>query len=93
VRIWISALEGTMSEEEPSQICGRDRAVLRAVAAGRCELRAGCEPELVVDGMRCADSGVAARLIAAGLVVKAIGSSVAQLTPAGLVAAGLVSAG
>jgi len=75
-----------------SQICGRDRAVLRAVAAGRCELRAGCEPELVVDGMRCADSGVAARLIAAGLVVKPIGSSVAELTAAGRVAAGLVSA-
>ena len=48
-----------MSGEEPSEICGRDRAVLRAVAAGRCELRAGCEPELVVDGVRCADSGVA----------------------------------
>ena len=61
-----------MSGEEPSQICGRDRAVLRAVAAGRCELRAGCEPELVVDGVRCADSGVAQRLIAAGLVVKPV---------------------
>ena len=56
-----------MSGEEPSEICGRDRAVLRAVAAGRCELRAGCEPVLVVDGVRCADSGVATRLIAAGL--------------------------
>jgi hypothetical protein len=81
-----------MSEEEPSEICGRDRAVLRAVAAGRCELWAGCEPVLVVDGVRCADSGVAARLIAAGLVVKPIGGTVAQLTPAGRVAAGLVSA-
>ena len=81
-----------MSGEEPSQICGRDRAVLRAVAAGRCELRVGCEPVLVVDGVRCADSGVAQRLIAAGLVVKPAGSVVAQLTPAGRVAAGLISA-
>jgi hypothetical protein len=81
-----------MSGEEPSEICGRDRAVLRAVAKGRCELWTGCEPVLVVDGVRCADSGVAARLIAAGLVVKPIGSTVAQLTPAGRVAAGLVSA-
>ena len=73
--------------EEPSQICGRDRAVLRAVAAGRCELPAGCEPELVVDGVRCADSAVAQRLIAAGLVVKPVGSAVARLTPAGRAAA------
>ena len=105
VRLWIFALlrcgvdpqdmrggEDMMSGEEPSQICGRDRAVLRAVAAGRCELRAGCEPELVVDGVRCADSGVAQRLIAAGLVVKPVGSAVARLTPAGRVAAGLISA-
>ena len=81
-----------MSGEEPSEICGRDRAVLRAIAAGRCELWAGCEPVLVVDGMRCADSGVAKRLLAQGLVVKPIGSAVAELTPAGRVAVGLVSA-
>jgi hypothetical protein len=81
-----------MSGEEPPQICGRDRAVLRAVAAGRCELRAGCEPVLVVDGVQCADSGVAQRLIAAGLVVPPAGNAVARLTPAGRVAAGLISA-
>jgi hypothetical protein len=81
-----------MSGEEPSEICGRDRAVLRAVAAGRCELRAGCEPELVVDGVRCADSGVATRLIAAGFLVKPIGRTIAQLTPAGRIAARLVTA-
>jgi hypothetical protein len=80
-----------MSGEEPSEICGRDRAVLRAIGAGRCELWAGCEPVLVVDGMRCADSGVAKRLLAAGLVVKPVGSSVAELTAAGRAAARLVS--
>jgi hypothetical protein len=81
-----------MSEEGPAAICGRDRAVLRAIHAGRCELWPGCEPVLVVDGMRCADSGVAERLIAARLVVKPTGSAVAQLTPAGRAVAGLVSA-
>lgn len=81
-----------MSSEPSSEICGRDRAVLRAVAAGRCELRAGCEPVLVVDGVRCADSGVASRLIAAGLVVKPVGSTIARLTPAGRTAVGLVPA-
>jgi hypothetical protein len=81
-----------MSGEQPSEICGRDRAVLRAVAAGRCELRAGCEPVLVVDGVRCADSGVATRLIAAGLVVEPVGSTTARLTAAGRLAAGLVPA-
>ena len=81
-----------MSEEEPLQICGRDRAVLRAVAAGRCELSPGCEPVLIVDGVRCADSGVAKRLIASGLVVKPVNSAVAQLTPAGRAATGFISA-
>ena len=81
-----------MSEEEPAGVCGRDRAVLRAIAAGRCELWAGCEPVLVVDGMRCADSGVAKRLLAAGLVSKPVGTTVAQLTAAGRAVAGLVSA-
>jgi hypothetical protein len=47
---------------------------------------------LVVDGVRCADSGGAKRLIAAGLVVKPVDSAVAQLTPAGRAAAGYISA-
>jgi hypothetical protein len=88
---WICAVEEMMSGER-TEICGRDRAVLRAVAAGRCELRVGCEPVLVVDGVRCADSGVVTRLIAAGLVVEPIGSTTARLTAAGRMAAGLVPA-
>ncbi len=47
---------------------GRDRAVLRAVAAGRCQLGAGCEPVLLVDGLVCSDSSEARRLLIAGLV-------------------------
>ena len=73
------------------EVCGRDRAVLRAVAAGRCQLRAGCEPLLVVDGVGCADSGVARRLISAGLLVPPTRPAArAELTAAGRVALGQV---
>lgn len=47
-------------------LCGHDRAVLRAVAAGRCQLGAECEPVLLVDGMACADSSAGYRLVSAG---------------------------
>jgi hypothetical protein len=76
-----------------AQVCGRDRAVLRAIAAGRCWLRTGCEPLLVVDGVACADSGVARRLIGAGLVATpAAAADRARLTDAGRAALGLVQA-
>ncbi len=75
------------------EVCGRDRAVLRAVAAGRCQLRAGCEPLLLVDGVACADSGVARRLIDAGLVAAPVGvADRARLTGAGHAVLGLVQA-
>jgi hypothetical protein len=57
-----------MSGVETLPVTGRDRAVLRAVAAGRCELSAGCEPVLLVDGLTCADSSTAHRLLDAGLI-------------------------
>lgn len=76
-----------------TEVCGHDRAVLRAVAAGRCQLRAGCEPQLVVDGLCCADSGAARRLIAAGLLLApTAGLERARLTSAGRAALGLVTA-
>lgn len=76
-----------------AEVCGRDRAVLRAVAAGRCQLRAGCEPQLVVDGLCCADSAAARRLIAAGLIAAPrAGLEPARLTPAGRAALELVRA-
>jgi hypothetical protein len=84
---------GAVSFPTSAEVCGRDRAVLRAVAAGRCRLRAGCEPLLVVDGVACADSGVARRLIHAGLVAPPAGpTDRARLTAAGRVALGLVQA-
>jgi hypothetical protein len=76
-----------------TEVCGRDRALLRAVAAGRCQLRAGCEPQLIVDGLGCADSAAARRLIAAGLLAPPAGIlGRARLTDAGRAAVALVDA-
>ena len=58
----------------------RDRAVLRAVAAGRCEL-AATGRTLVIDGLCFADQFAAPRLTAAGLI--AAGAGRARLTPSG----------
>jgi hypothetical protein len=74
-----------MSDEESSPN-GRDRALLRAIARGRCQLSSGCEPVLLVDGLTCADSTAARRLITTGLVrapdpTRVLGPAV--LTPAG----------
>jgi hypothetical protein len=67
-------------------VCGRDRALLRAVAAGRCQVGAGCEPVLLVDGLGCADSSAAFRLLAAGLIQRPVPGLIlgpAVLTDAG----------
>jgi hypothetical protein len=57
----------------------RDRAVLRAVAAGRCRMDGR---SLLVDGIYCADQLVGPRLVRAGLIVSA-GSGLVRLTVAG----------
>ncbi len=56
----------------------RDRAVLRAVAAGRCELSGEC---LRVDGLGCCDQFTGLRLTQAGLIAAIDGA--ARLTPSG----------
>jgi len=60
----------------------RDRAVLRAIAAGRCQVSGGCGTTLLVDGLCCADQFAGARLTGAGLIA-ASGSTggPARLTP------------
>ena len=76
-----------MSGVETFTVSGRDRAVLRAVAAGRCRVGSVCEPVLWVDGMACADSSTGRRLVAAGLVAPPDLEhplDPARLTPAGL---------
>jgi hypothetical protein len=75
-----------MSGVETIVLSGRDRAVLRAVAAGRCQLGAGCEPVLLVDGLVCADFSAGHRLVGAGLIAepdRACEIGPAALTPAG----------
>lgn len=57
-----------MSDMPVMTMSGRERALLRAVAAGRCQFRGGCEPVLLVDGMACTDWSVARRLVESGLL-------------------------
>lgn len=56
-----------MSSTEP-ELSGRETALLRAVAAGRCELVCGCEPDLLIDGRWCGDQSAAHNLATAGLI-------------------------
>jgi hypothetical protein len=67
-------------------LTGRDRAVLRAVAAGRCRLGLGYAPELRIDGFVCADASIGHRLLAAGLICA--GAPAHPLSPAALTEAG-----
>jgi hypothetical protein len=46
----------------------RDRAVLRAVRAGRCQVSGRAATLLVIDGVGCSDQFVASRLVQAGLI-------------------------
>jgi hypothetical protein len=71
-----------------STLSGRDRAILRAVAAGGAELALGSEPDLFLDGRCCADQSAAHHLVHAGFITAArlglVGRRVtATLTPAG----------
>jgi hypothetical protein len=52
-------------------LSSRDRAVLRAVAAGRCELSATIGGPLAVDGIGISDQFVGMRLARAGLIATA----------------------
>jgi hypothetical protein len=62
----------------------RDRAVLRAVAAGRCRLSREFHEALLVDGICLADQFAGPRLTAAGLIVSATpGNDELRLTASG----------
>lgn len=47
----------------------RDRAVLKAIASGRCTVSGSHASNLTIDGLRCADQFVGPRLADAGLIV------------------------
>ena len=63
-------------------LSNRDRAVLRAVAAGRCEI-SSTGSVLVVDGLCFADQFAGARLTAAGLIAAVPDNGRALLTTSG----------
>ena len=76
-------------------LSGRDRAILRAVAAGRAELQLGTEPDLFLDGRCCCAQSAAHHLVRAGLIspTTLVGQRVAAaLTPAGRQALGVPAA-
>jgi hypothetical protein len=54
-----------------AQLSHRDRAILRAVAAGTAELIGGAHPDLLVGGRCCSDQMAAHRLARAGLITGA----------------------
>ena len=57
-----------MNTTSPQSLSHRDRAILRAVAAGRCQISGGACTALTVDGLSCCDQFIGARLAGAGLI-------------------------
>ena len=60
----------------------RDLALLRATAAGRCELICGCQPDLLIEGRWCCDQTVAHQLAAAGLLGPGVSAPTGVRVPA-----------
>jgi hypothetical protein len=77
-----------MEEDTTRQLTGRERAILRAVAAGSAELTGGREPDLLLDGRYCCDQGAVHRLVQAGLIAPARVCAVGDRVPAQVTTAG-----
>jgi len=75
-------------DDTAEQLTGRERAILRAVAAGSAELTGGSEPDLLLDGRYCCDQPAAHRLARAGLIAPARVCAAGQRVPATLTPAG-----
>jgi hypothetical protein len=75
-------------EDTAEQLTGRERAILRAVAAGSAELTGGREPDLLLDGRYCCDQAAVHRLVRAGLIAPAQVCVVGERVAAGVTAAG-----
>jgi hypothetical protein len=69
-------------------LSGRDRAILRAVAAGGAEVALGTEPDLFFDGRCCCDQAAAHRLVSAGFIAAASLGLVGDRVAAALTVAG-----
>jgi hypothetical protein len=79
--------------QSTAQLTGRERAILRAVAAGSAELTGGSEPDLLLDGRYCCDQGAVRRLVRAGLIAPVAVGLMGERVPARLTEAGRRSAG
>jgi hypothetical protein len=73
-----------MSTTAAAPLNHRDRAVLRAVAAGRCEVSKVSGGALVVDGRFLSDQFSGHRLAAAGLIEARAAGGPARLTASGV---------
>jgi hypothetical protein len=73
---------------ELAELTHRHYALLRAVAAGRCELSCSCEPDLYIDGRTCCDQQAAHLLAHAGLIRHGGNAAIGQRVPALLTDAG-----
>jgi hypothetical protein len=57
-----------MTTTPQATLSHRDRAVLRAIADGRCQISGDIGVHLVIDGVCCCDQFVGTRLSQAGLI-------------------------
>jgi hypothetical protein len=83
--------EHPVATAELTELTHRHYALLRAVAAGRCELSRSCEPDLYIDGRTCCDQQAAHLLAHAGLIRHdgdAADAAIGQRVPATLTTAG-----
>ena len=62
----------TATIPEQAVLTCRDRAILRAVAAGTAELSGGMHPDLFLEGRCCCDQLAAHRLVESGLIASSI---------------------
>ncbi|MHA6794361.1 hypothetical protein ACVGVM_12755 [Pseudonocardia bannensis] len=72
-----------MTTTPPTELSHRDRAVLRAVGAGRCRISGDIGLSPVIDGMGCCDQFLGPRLASAGLIAVEPGPGPARLTESG----------
>jgi hypothetical protein len=82
-------VEAIMELTMRTQLSGRDRAILRAVATGGAELAWGAEPDLLLDGRYCCDQPAAHRLARAGLIAPNGACATGQRVAATVTEAGL----
>ncbi|MCI2422672.1 hypothetical protein MOQ72_35125 [Saccharopolyspora sp. K220] len=70
------------------ELNNRERATLRAVAAGRVQITCSCEPDLYIDGMAFCDQHTARRLVHDGLMRPASAGQPGELVEAELTTPG-----